>query len=305
MKKLLLSVIIAASAVSAMAAETVTILYGFTSSDSVANYARTLIQEANSIQSKYNFIFDVKPGAASSIAARYIQNNPKNIILEASSPFFIRPNLFPKDSHDVNQFQGLMLQCSAPLGVVSTKYKAWDSIPKDKELSIGIAGFGTTTHLVALQIKEKFPNALIVPFKSSSEGQLAMIAGQVDMSVGFLSDSKQWTGSDTKVQVSVLGITGEKTINGIPPLAKSGFDHVNKLSSPQLLVVPASVSDAQRAEWSEILTKAGKAPAVQAAYANDFCSPAPISTLSENTEYFKEATKFWHEMVKDVKVETN
>ena len=71
MKKLL-AVVLATFALMATAKENITIYYSWSAADVAANFHRQLAIEANKVQDKYNFIFDVKPGAGGSIASNYI-----------------------------------------------------------------------------------------------------------------------------------------------------------------------------------------------------------------------------------------
>jgi tripartite-type tricarboxylate transporter receptor subunit TctC len=140
-----------------MSKEVVTVVYSWTPADPAANYDRAIIKEANQIQDKYTFIFDARPGAGGGIAAHYVGNTP-NTILATSSAFFIRPNLYPEQSHNINSFKEILPKCTAPFAVASGKYKSWKDVPTDKPLSIGISGMGTTTHVVATQLVKKYPN---------------------------------------------------------------------------------------------------------------------------------------------------
>ena len=103
------------------ARETVTIVYAFSPADTMARYSRTLVDEANRIQDRYNFIFDTKPGAGNALATNHVKNNT-NHILATSSAFFIRPVLYPGQSYEITEFRPLMPQCDSPMGIASVKW---------------------------------------------------------------------------------------------------------------------------------------------------------------------------------------
>ena len=157
MKQLIAALLLATFSLLAMAKETITIVYSWGASDQAANFYRTLATESNKIQDKYNFIIDYKPGAGGSIAAKYVESNT-NVILANSSALFIRPIFYPEGSHDPIMFKSIMPMCLAPLVIVSGKYKSWADVPGNKPITIGHSGNGSTTHLIAVQIAEKFPN---------------------------------------------------------------------------------------------------------------------------------------------------
>jgi tripartite-type tricarboxylate transporter receptor subunit TctC len=282
MRRLLLALAFSLLVTTVIAKETVTIYYAFSPADTMANYSRTLVKEANRIQNKYTFVFDTKPGAGNTVAANYVKNTP-NTILATSSAFFIRPVFYPNESYSVGNFKELLPQCDAPMGVASLKYKSWKEVPTDRPVTIGVSGLGVTTHLVALQLASKYPNLQIVPFKSTNESIVATVGGQIDLTMGFINDEIRWTTKDTAAdkRLTILGVTGTKTIANIAPLIKQGFPAIlGSLNAPHHLVVPTTVPDAKFKEWREILFKASKAKAVQDSYAIDYA--VPLDTISDD-----------------------
>lgn len=254
-----------------MSKEVVTIVYSWSPADVAANFHRTLAEEANKIQNKYTFVFDTKPGAGGTIAANYVSNNP-NTILATASAFFIRPNFFPNESQDLNNFKELMPQCSAPGLISSHKYKSWKEVPTDQPLTIGVSGMGTTTHLIATQVAKKYPKMVVVPFKSTSEALMSVLSNNTDFAVNFIGDSAQYTNSKSPKKIYMLGVTGDQTINGIAPLITQGFPKsLSRMNIPAQLVVPKTLPDTKFREWREILVKAGRAKSVNDAFAVDYC----------------------------------
>lgn len=302
MKKLL-AVILCLITLSATARDTVTLVYPWTASDPAANYDRTLVEEANRIQDKYVFVFETKPGAGGSVATNYVLNNP-NTILSTSSPFFIRPVLYPNESYDINKFTELMTQCSSRIVVSSVKYKSWQDVPKNIPLTIGVSGLGTTTHLVAAQLSAKYPNLQVVPFKSTTEALLSTISNNTDFAIGFIADTKSWVSQNRiDVKVNVLGVTGPTPINGYPTLISQGFNsNLSTMVPPYHLVVPKTVSDERVNEWREILQKASTAKSVHDSYEPDHCE---LLTVPDNKlqTWFSEQTIKWHRLAQGIKIE--
>jgi tripartite-type tricarboxylate transporter receptor subunit TctC len=271
MKKLL-AILLFAFAGLAQAQQNVTIYYGWSAADKAANFHRTLANEANQQQKKYNIIFDVKPGAGAAIAAMYVEKNP-NTVLATSSAFWIRPNFFPKESHRIEDFRELMPTCDAPLTIVSSKYKSFKEVPADKPLTVGISGLGITTHLVAVEIAKKYPNMTIVPFKSTNEAVIAVLGGQTDFSVNFVGDSEQYLVDSGKGRVYMLGVTGNSPVLNTPTFVSQGFGNtISYMNAPAHLVVPNTMPEAQYKELRAIFVKAGRSQTVLDAYKADHCS---------------------------------
>ena len=282
-------------------AETVTIIYAFGPADTMANYSRTLVDEANRIQQKYTFLFDTRPGAGSSIAARYVENNT-NTILQTSSAHFIRPNFYPTESHEINNFRELLPLASPPMAVASAKYRNWSEVPTSRPINVGISGLGTTSHLIAMQIKTRYPNLQPIPFKSTNDSILSLIGGQIDLHVGFLGEMKEWT--KTKKNLYILGMTGTKSVGGHPLLINQHFPSIlANMDNPQHLVVPKTIPDLKFNEWRNILFVASKASTVQDSYKIDLATPMDGMSTADLQAWYLAQTQQWKKLSSTVKLD--
>jgi tripartite-type tricarboxylate transporter receptor subunit TctC len=302
MKKIL-AVLLSAFALSAAAKENITIFYAWGPGDSVANYHRTLANEANKIQDKYNFLFDTKPGAGGAIAVNHVLNTP-NAVLAHSTAFFVRPVVYPNESYDLTQLKEQYVHCMAPMAVTSTKYKTWKDVASDAKVSVGISGLGVTTHLAAVQLQKKFPNMNIIPFKSTNDSMLSMVSGQTDFHIGFISEAEQWSKDNARSdrKVAVLGITGSKVVNGYSPLVRQGFDQsFADMNVGHHLLLPVKTDNTTRKEFHEIFSKAAQAPAVRAAYAVDYCEPQSV-TYDGLDKFFDFHTNYWKRLASGIKI---
>lgn len=300
--KFILAMLLSALTLTAQARETITIFYAWGPGDSVANYHRTLAAEATKIQDKYNFLFDTRPGAGGAIASNHVLKE-SNAVLAHSTAFFVRPVVYPNESYDLTKFKSQYVHCMAPMAVTSTKYKSAKEVPANA--SVGISGLGVTTHLAAIELKKRYPDLNIVPFKSTNDSMLSMVSGQTDLHIGFISEAEQWSKenktSDRKV--TVLGITGNKVVNGYQPLVRQGFDpSFADMNVGHHLLVPASFSEEKRKELHAIFAKAAQAPSVRAAYAVDYCEPQniPVAGLDK---FFEFHTNYWKKLASQVKVQ--
>lgn len=301
MKKLL-AVFLSTLAFAATAKENITIFYAWGPGDSVANYHRTLAMEANKIQDKFNFIFDTKPGAGGAIASNHVLNTP-NTILAHSTAFFVRPVVFPNESYDLTKFKSQYVHCMAPMAVTSTKYKTVRDVPANA--SVGISGLGVTTHLAAIELQKRYPQLNIIPFKSTNDSMLSMVAGQTDLHIGFISEAEQWSKENAKSdrKVTVLGITGNKVVNGYTPLARQGFDaSFADMNVGHHMLLPNTVDDSKRKEIHEIFAKAARTDSVRAAYAVDYCEPQTV-TYDGLDKFFAFHTNYWRKLASQVKLD--
>jgi tripartite-type tricarboxylate transporter receptor subunit TctC len=301
MSKILVALLASLTLTLSQARENITIFYAWGPGDSVANYHRTIANEANKIQDKYNFVFDTKPGAGGAIAANHVLNTPASILAH-STAFFVRPVVFPNESYDLNKYKEQYVHCMAPMAVTSTKYKTVKDVPANA--SVGISGLGVTTHLAAIELQKRYPQLNIVPFKSTNDSMLSMVSGQTDLHIGFISEAEQWSKENAKAdrKVAVLGITGNKVVNGYIPLVRQGFDaSFADMNVGHHMLLPVTVDEAKRKEFHEIFTKASKAEAVRAAYAVDYCEPQ--SVMHDGLDkFFAFHTAYWRKLASQVKI---
>jgi tripartite-type tricarboxylate transporter receptor subunit TctC len=302
MRKLLTAVILTAAALSATAKETVQIIYGFSAADNSANYSRNLAEEANKIQDKYNFIFDVKPGAGQVVAFNYVKSTP-NTIFMTSGAYWLRPNFYPTQSYDVHEFRTIMTQCSVPFAVASGKYANWKDVPKDQPITIATSGLGVVSHLTALEIQKVYPNSTIIPFKSTVDALVAAMGGQVDMAVGFVGDVEKYSSEANKAKLNILGTTGPKYVGKYPNLSSQGFPTVlAKMNTPYNFMVPSSFPEDKAREIRAILLKVENKKSVRDAYALDYCQPfqVPEKNLAA---WWDEQNKYWSALTVGVKID--
>jgi tripartite-type tricarboxylate transporter receptor subunit TctC len=297
MKKIITSIIASFFIVTAQASETITIVWPFGMGDTQAQYSRSLIEELNKKQQKYNFVFENRPGAGATIGAKWVASN-KNAVLSSSTAFFVRPNFYPDESHSVSDFRPLMTQCAAPMVIVSKKYKSWNEIDRARRITIGISGLGATSHLMAMEIKKNYPDAEPIPYKGTREASMDAIAGRLDLSVAFIGEVESFL---DKGDLNALGISGKKPVRGIPTLESQGFAGVGEVVNMHSLQVPRSMSDTQYRELRSLVVEAARAKSVQQAYAVDYCEPSNLND-ADTQRWFDGQVALWKRLSQGVKL---
>jgi tripartite-type tricarboxylate transporter receptor subunit TctC len=303
MKKLLVVLLTTLTLSAHAQKENITMYYSWSPADTAANFYRALAEESNKIQNKYTFIFDAKPGAGGTVAANHVLVTPNTVWINSSTAF-IRPNLFPNESHDMSQFKSLLPMCVAPSVIISTKYKSFKEVPKEAKLSIGISGLGATTHLVALQVASQYPNMQIVPFKSTSDALLSVLSGNTDFSVGFFGDVDQYSKSDSVKRVYLLGMTGKESVKEVPLLKNQGFPAVvADMSTPQQIFIPRKFPEEKFLEIRKIFVEAARSKSVRDANAMDTCIPNNQLPTAELDNWFNSQLVLWRRLSSTVKLD--
>ncbi len=290
-KNIFLSLAMILTVATAHAKETVSIIWPFGVGDTAAQYSRSLIEVLNKSQTQYNFIFENKPGAGSSIAANYVSKNSKTL-LSASTAFFVRPNFYPNESHTVDEFSPVITQCAAPMLIVSGKYKSWKEVPKDRDVTIAISGIGTTTNLVATEIKRQYPRLVMVPYKGIKEATVNLIAGDIDLQVSFFGEVQDFI--EIK-KLYMLGVTGPDTINGVPTLASQGFNGMDQVVNMHSILAPSHWSKENVDSLRVMFARAAQDPRVLKSYEPDRCR-ASLLDSSGNQRWFNNQKDLWKEL---------
>ena len=291
MKKFLIAGVVAMMTFSAQAQQQISIIWPFGMGDTQAQYSRSLVEELNKAQKKYIFILENRPGAGATIGARHVAATP-NTILSASTAFFVRPNFYPEDSHKVSDFRPLMTQCAAPMVIVSKKYKTWKEIDKTRPINIGISGLGATSHLMAQEIIKLYPNAQPVPYKGTREASLDVISGNIELSVAFLGEVE---GFIAKGDLHALGISGPKSVRGVPTLESQGFAGVGEVVNMHSLQVPRTMPAEQYNELRVMVVEAARVAGVQRAYAIDHCEPSDLNAIATQ-RWFDGQVALWRRL---------
>ena len=295
MKRMTLACVLILTTAQALAQQIMTIIWPFGIGDTQARYSRNLVEELNKNQKTFTFILENKPGAGASIGARYVANTP-NTVLAASTAFFVRPNFYPKESHSVSDFRPLMTQCAAPMLIVSKKYKSWKEIDPNQKLNIGISGMGATSHLMAMEIIKRYPNAQPVPYKGTREASIDIISGNIDLVVAFFGEVE---GFLDKGELIALGVSGPKAVRGIPTLESQGFAGVGEIVNMHSLQVPRSMPEAQYQELRTMVVAAAKTASVQKAYAVDYCEPSNLNA-ADTQLWFDGQLELWKRLSQNV-----
>ena len=221
-----------------------------------------------------------------------------------SGAYWLRPNFYPAQSYDVNEFRTIMTQCSVPFAVASGKYSAWKEVPKDRPITIATSGLGVVSHLVALEIIKNYPaGTTVVPFKSTTDALVATLGNQVDVVVGFVGDVEKYSSETSKAKLNILGTTGPNYVGKYPNLSSQGFPvALAKMNTPYNFMVPRSFPEAKAREIREILLQVENKKSVRDSYALDYCQPFQIPE-KELAHWWDDQNRYWTSLTVGVKLD--
>lgn len=279
--------ILAAFAVHAQ--ETINVLWGFNVGANSANSVRVICDELNKSQNKYTFVFSGKPGAGGTIAANAVTANPNNTLVGMSSTFIIRP-YFEKNepTHNLDHYTPILVQGNgSPLTFVSGKYTKLEHAIANPNLSIGVSGIGSISHLAANELVLLNKNATIVNFKSALDAGTAAAGGHVDLAIAFDPDVVPFVEGG---KVDVLARTGAP-IKQLPDAAK--------LTANYAIYASTAMDPSRFKEIHQMMIAINTKPAVVNSYKRDLLNPVTLNLEQSHTWYTNERA-FWKRQVEKI-----
>ena len=296
-KTMVLALLLSMS-VPTMAAEKITLVWGFSSVANQANSYRSMIAELNRVQTRYEFAFESRPGAGGAVAAKYVLDNPKNTVLGCRSSFFIRPNFDKETGYSAESFQPVLVQAvGSPFALYSTRYKNIAELKKSKDITTGISGYGSYSNLMASILGEHYTGIRIINYTSLVDANRDVIGQHLDTGWNWLSDID---GAVDGNLTHVLGLTGTRSVKGFPTLASLGIRGFENASTGTAIVASAEMPSEKTKELHNLFRAVNQIPDVQAGYIREYSESADF-TWPQTVTWFNQQIRFWREQAAKVK----
>ena len=301
MKKLL-AIVLATLSLSAFAAPiNVPIVWPFAVGAQQANFIRAIVEQANKEQTKYNFMFENKPGAGGTVAARYVLDYKGLALLTSSSSFWVRPQFYPAESQYRNSdFRPVMIEClGQPYAIVSVKYKNIEELKQQKFLNIGLIQ-GSLTEAMGRQLQTLLPNTELnfIGFQGTHQPTQEMLAGRLDLNVDLPAFSVQWI-EDGKL--NVIGASGTAQHKNFRTFSSQGIKGFDGLVSNYAIYAKAGADPEVVKELHGILRSAAKnSPILKGLYDSDYCTPVDYDFKQTNA-IFDKWVDYWPKKLESLK----
>lgn len=160
-----------------LAQEKITIVSPYAASHSGNAAMFKIIEQANTMQNKFDFVLEFRPGGEQLIAIKSIERDPqKNLVIVA--PKFVEHAMSGKiQASQYVPVHALGDACWAIISNINHGSNGIANLQNQKEIFVGGVGIGNATHLTSLQIAEKYGFSVqYVPFKSNYDALVVMAA---------------------------------------------------------------------------------------------------------------------------------
>jgi tripartite-type tricarboxylate transporter receptor subunit TctC len=293
MKKALIALLILSSSLSTYAKESISIVWPFSPGSTQAGYLRAIIDEANAGQSNFKFTFEHKPGAGGAVGAKHILASSNLSLLSSSSSFFTRPIAYPTESHNTNDFKPILMECTgSPVVVVSSKFKTFDDLKKQKRITIG-ANLGSITEAVAKELGKNLPGVKldVITYSNTLIPTQDVMKGELDLNVDFMNDTKQWVESG---KLNIVGITGTTDFPKYNTFKSQGITGFEDMSASFQIVAPKRINESLAKDIHGVLNSAAiRSEKVKSLMKADNCVPSTNLTYEETTKVFNKLKDLW------------
>ena len=296
-----------ASRAQAFPSKQVRLLVGFAAGGGGDIVARIVGQELTK-SAGLSVLVDNKPGAGGNIATREMLRAPADghtILLANVGILAVNPYAMKDAGYDpadivpvcllVDFSNVLVVHPSVPAKTLA-EYLALARRPEG--MIYGSSGIGGAGHLAGELLKARSGARLNhVPFRGGGPAMNDLVAGHVP---SLIASAPTATGFMREGRIRALAVTGAKRSPfdpDIPTIAEQGFPGY-AATNWYAIVVSSKVPPDIVAQLNAILTKALKAPEVQAAYAQQGMETI-ASTQAEAAAHIARETEVWKKVIAD------
>jgi tripartite-type tricarboxylate transporter receptor subunit TctC len=286
------------------------VLVGFAAGGGGDIVARILAQELTK-SGGLSVLVDNRPGAGGNIATREMLRAPADghtILLANVGILAVNPYAMKAAGYDptdivpvcllVDFSNVLVVHPSVPAKTLA-EYLALARQPEG--MNYGTSGIGSAGHLAGELLKARSGAHLNhVPFRGGGPAMKDLVGGHVP---SLIASAPTATGFMREGRIRALAVTGAKRSPfdpDIPTIAELGFPGY-AATNWYAAVVSSKTPPETVAALNALLTKALKAPEVQAAYAQQGMETL-ASTQSEAAAHIARETEIWKKVVADASI---
>ena len=262
-KNLLIAITLAMISVSSSAQQTISIAWPYSMSHGATALMIPLLEDANRSQNQYNFILESRPGANGQLALGHMNQLPA-LRMAVIAPAFVQLAVDGKIREDDYRYLvGLGEMCFAVWMKNADAVRGFDSIKNQGEITVGNVGWGNASHLIALDVAEKYNMKVRnIVFKSNREGLFNLAQDGGVTLVVDRPDAFDDLRSHARTQAYPAAITCGQRVTRWPNTKTLKEQGINAVS-PWLVIVankemPADTQNAITAVINRALIKLGE-----------------------------------------------
>lgn len=177
-----------------------------------------------------------RPGGSGMVAINDLKAGPANgskFMLMSSSQVLV--GSFPDAQFDVlNDFEPVFIWCEGAYMFASNTKSGFRSLQdvlaasRERRLRMAVNGNGTATHVTALLfLAATGADIVLIPYKGSSETALALLSGEIDVTIDGFTALKPQIEAGNFTQLAVTSAERFELLPDLPGMKESGVDDVD------------------------------------------------------------------------------
>ena len=264
------------------------IIVEFNASASQPNAAPYLkmLEIANTLQNKYDFILEFKPGANGVLALKAMDQSPANR-LATTAPAFVenaKAGLINEVDYVPIATQGDA--CWAVITNIGNTQKGIASLRGQTEITVGGTGYGNAAHLTALVIGEQLGfKVRYIVYKANYDALLNMAANEpINFVLERVSNYQTFKAKNPRLQILGINCPNRNTLMPeIKTLREQGY---NTPTIFMTTVANVRMPAEKRQEISDILNRAQEKLGLKYINETSDMNPPQFNTPKISTENF-------------------
>lgn len=239
-----------------LGAENITIVSPYSASHSGSPAMFRIIEQANRMQSQYNFVLEFRPGGEQILAVRYMDEHPHNRMAIVAPKFVEHTVTRRLNLTDYDPVWSLGDACWGVITNVGDQRQGVASLQGQRELVVGGVGIGNAAHLTALQLASRYGFTVrYVPFKSNMDALLLMTGdGSVNMVVERVANYQQMKARNPKLQM--LAMSCSKRHPDLPAVKTLSEQGITAPTVFNIVIANRAMQPWRQDEIARILTQA-------------------------------------------------
>lgn len=291
MKSIVLTLWLSLVTMAAQAQISIPVIWVFSPTSTQGLMIREIVNEANAVQKKYQFVLEIRGGAGGAVGTNYVLSLRQPAVLAHTASFFIRPYMDREGSYDPEQFQLLNNYCSdQPLALISKNYRTISDLQRQKKLTAGVLP-GSITQLVTSEFKKQNPGIDLVEagFRGTPEITTAVLGGHLDLSV-------DWLAGVNNEDLNIIGITGTQNHGRARTFRSQGINGYDNITNSYYLLATKTTDGAVMRELNDIMARAVSAKTVTDLCKKDHGTPTQV-TMDTARDLIKHKHQYWRQTV--------
>jgi tripartite-type tricarboxylate transporter receptor subunit TctC len=225
--KLVVSILLILVSAWGHARDQITIVSPYSPTHSGTTAMQRIVEQANQLQSRYNFVLDFRPGGEQILAVKHMDESPHNRVAIIAPKYVEHTESGRLNRTDYEPVWALGDACWAVITNVGDERQGVASLRGQSELVVGGVGIGNTAHLTALELGNRLGFAVrYVPFRSNFDALVLMAGdGSVNMVLERVINYQQMKLKNPRLQMLAMSCPQRHpAAPAVATLREQGFD---------------------------------------------------------------------------------